>query len=152
MSQDAIKVRIAVAGRYQERQAIQQILANAQLSDLPVIITASWLSATNESDAELNDEQAVHQAVKNMVEIEHADLLLYFPSWTMRRPDLNPAMPDHEARPIWSPGRLIDYGYALAVGLDILIVGTPEQSIYFRGEKSCTPETLREAIKIMIKE
>lgn len=136
--------RIAVAGRYAERHAIKKILTDSKLDDLPVEITASWMDCTEEYDRDLTDEQAMERADQNYDEIFAADILLYFPSWWSGT-ELSQI-----AR--WSPGRLIDYGMALACGLDIIIVGTPEPSIYFRGATVCTPETLREAVKTLMEQ
>lgn len=143
--------RIAIAGRYAERRAIKQILADAKLDDLPVEITASWLDATAEGDGDLSDEQAVEQATQNCQEIIWADILLYFPSWALVP---GYSIQDSEDimtwEPRWSPGRLIDFGIALAYGLELIIVGTPEPSIYFRGVTVCTPETLHETVKKVV--
>lgn len=138
---DVRPTRLAVAGRYQERHAIAQRLNDAKLDDLPVEITSTWLTCPEEHDSDLTDEQAVARANQNCAEIVQADILLYFPSWHW----------DSLFKwfcPNWSPGRLIDYGYALACGLDILIVGRPEPSIYFTPHVAtvCTPKTLRDTL------
>ena len=141
--------RLSVAGRYAERHAIAQILAHANLDTLPVEITASWLNGTAESDADLTDAQAVAQVDQNVLEILSSQALLYVPSWSTRWDDLDPAMPSHEPRPIWSPGRLIDFGLAMGVMIPIIVVGRPEPTIYQRGElvTVCDWGTLRETIQ-----
>lgn len=147
--------RLAVAARYADRQDIQHFLDLAQLTKLPVQLTASWLTATEESDADLTDAQAEQAVSTNRNEIREAHLLLYFSCWIRSRPDLNPSMPDHPAYPLWSPGRLIDYGLAVASNIPILIVGQPEPSIYFRGEQVSvcerTPMALYRAVKGMVR-
>ncbi len=125
--------RLAVAARYHERQRITQLLAEAQLDTLPAIITASWLRCTAEGDACLTDAQARRQAETNVREILLADLLLYVPSDT------------------WSPGRCIDVGIALGNSIPVLIVGPPENSIYFRGLPSCEWGALRETVGRMLR-
>jgi hypothetical protein len=74
----------------------------------------------------LSDSEAGVQIIQNRRDIQDSDALLYFPSL------------------VWSPGRLIDYGMALAYGLPIIICGAPENSMYFRSEMVtvCEPVTL----------
>ena len=145
---------IAVAARYADRREIQRFLDLAQLTHLPVRLTASWLSATAEQDADLTDAQAEHAVLTNRQEIRRAHLLLYFPCWIRGRPDLNPSMPDHPAYPLWSPGRLIDVGIAMACSVPVLVVGMREPSIYFRGASVSvcerTPMALYRAVKGMV--
>ena len=136
--------RIAIAARYAERQTIRQFLDAAQLTNLPVTITASWLSATAEQDADLTDDQAEQAALTNWKEIRESHLLLYFSCWQRD-------IAIRDAKPLWSPGRLIDLGMALACRVPVLVVGERETSIYFRQAlvSVCerTPLALYRAIK-----
>lgn len=138
-------LRLAVAGRYPERHTIKQVLAEAKLDALPVVITASWLDCTEESDADLTDEQAVSRAAINRGEIASAHALRYFPSWLKDEWGGN-------FLPRWSPGRLIDVGMAIACGVPIIIVGRPEPSLYFRGDMvtACEFETLRQTVQMVL--
>jgi len=139
--------RLAIAGRYAERHTIKQMLAEAKLDTLPVVITASWMDCDEEGDADLTDEQAVDRVAQNMREIANAHALLYVPSWTDSR--FEPGV----MLPVWSPGRLIDVGLAMGFGVPIIVVGRPEPSIYFRGElvTVCEWETVRETIKRVLR-
>ena len=141
--------RLAVAGRYAESHAIKDMLAQANLDALSVVITASWMDCPEEGDADLTDEQSVSRAKINRGEIASAHALLYVPSWTQNRQDIIPKMPDHEPFPRWSPGRLIDVGIAFACRVPVIVVGKVEPSIYFRGElvTVCAWGTLRETIQ-----
>jgi|CXWL01.1.fsa_nt_gi hypothetical protein len=138
--------RIAVAARYADRREIQQFLDLAQLTHLPVQLTATWLTATAEQDADLTDAQAEQAAETNWREISDADLLLYFPCWAG----------DRAGRyPFWSPGRLIDFGIAVGSLIPILVVGQPEPTIYQRGAQVSvcerTPMALYRAVKGMVR-
>lgn len=140
-------LRLAIAGRYAERHTIKQMLTEAKLDALPVVITASWLDCTEEGDANLTDEQAVSRAKINRAEIASAHALIYVPSWVYTRSGL----PD---RVVWSPGRLIDVGIAFANRIPIIIVGSPEPSVYFRGDMVtvCEPETLRATVQRVLQQ
>lgn len=139
--------RLAVAGRYAERHAIAEMLRDAQLDQLPVEITATWLTGPEACDGDLTDEQAVEQVETNTREIKSADALLYVPSWY--------TVPSGDSVGIarWSPGRLIDFGMAMGFTIPIIVVGQPEHTIYQRGElvTVCAPETLRETIQRVLK-
>lgn len=139
--------RLAVAGRYAERHAIAEMLRGAQLDQLPVEITASWLTGEEACDAELTDDQAVEQVDTNTGEIMCADALLYVPSWYTAPSADSPGI----AR--WSPGRLIDFGMAMGFMIPIIVVGTPEPTIYQHSEfvTVCDPATLRDTIQRMLK-
>ena len=134
--------KLAVAGRFAERHTITRMLATAQLDPLLVVVTASWLASEAESDGVMSDEAARLQVETNIVEILNADLLLYVPSWFMGTLTNG----GHVWDPRWSPGRCIDVGIAMGAGVPVLIVGTPEPSIYFRGMPSCQPGELRETV------
>lgn len=139
--------RLAVAGRYAERHAIAEMLRDAQLDQLPIEITASWLTGPEAYDADLTDEQAAEQVETNTGEIMCADALLYVPSWY--------TAPSADSAGIarWSPGRLIDFGMAMGFMIPIVVVGRPESTIYQRGElvTVCSLETLRETIQRVLK-
>jgi hypothetical protein len=133
--------RIAIAGRYQDRHAIKELLMAAGVQELPgIMLTATWLTLAAEHDGDLSDEQAYEQVMINDREIAAADLLLYFPCWS------------DDGLPCWSPGRLIDFGMALARGVPILIVGQPEPTIYQRRTlvRDCMPATLAETMRQML--
>lgn len=133
-------IRLSVAGRYQDRATIKRQINQSGLfvqSAFPVDITASWIDSANENDAALSDFQAKEQVMLNMQEIADADVLLYF------------SCVNALGEPFWTPGRLIDFGIAFGKGKPIIIVGKPEESIYFRCHlvTSCEPNKLCETIK-----
>lgn len=135
--------RLAVAGRYQDRHSILAMLEKADLSTIPAVLTASWLTGTAENDAALTDAVAYGQVATNLAEIKQADALLYFTCHT-----------SIGGYPFWSPGRLIDFGIALASNVPIIVVGKPEPTIYQRGQlvTVCTIKTLRETVKTVMGE
>lgn len=141
--------KLAVAGRYQDRRAIKKVLAGANLEPFGTMITASWLDSSADSDGAMTDSDARVQVETNVVEILNADLLLYFPSWKHERCGKDEAL-NFIAYPRWSPGRCIDVGIAIGASVPVLIVGTPEPSIYFRGIPSCRPDELRETVQWML--
>ena len=133
--------RLAVAARFADRHDIRHFLTVAQLTQLPAQITATWLTVTAKQDADLTDAQAEHAAMINRQEIRRAHLLLYFPCWGR----------NSGPSPLWTPGRLIDVGLAMACSVPVLVVGIREPSMYFRGAQVSvcerTPMALYRAVK-----
>jgi hypothetical protein len=126
MNQTLAPSRLAVAGRYLDRHATQAFLDSVPFAQHGFAITASWLTQPEASDSDLNDAQAIERAELNILEITKADALLYFPKWVEARLD------GTDSWPLWSPGRLIDVGLAMALCVPIVVVGKVEPSIYFR--------------------
>jgi hypothetical protein len=136
--------RVAIAGRYKERQKMLDVINDTHLA-LTVEIQASWLLNPMKDDETLTEQEAASWALLNCYEIANAEALIYFPSWWK---------PIGETSgPCWSPGRLIDFGIALGTGKKIIICGKPEPSIYFRGGlvTVCEPDTLVETVKRVLK-
>lgn len=131
MSPDS-RMCIAVAGRYAERARIKHVL---KCLDRRYRLTASWLDLTAENDRSLSDAEAEAQVFTNRNEIVECDLLLYFAS----------AVP--------SMGRCVDLGMALALGIDVIVVGRHDlfqDSIYLRGLPVCEEEQLMETVKRVV--
>lgn len=135
-------IKIAVAGRYQDRATIREQIRIAGLDREPFELTASWITNTQENDAAMTDEQAMLQAQVNVIEIVQADALLYFPCFNAL------------GEPFWSPGRLIDFGIAMATCVPIIVVGPREPTMYQRGELVTSvraPTEIRPAIEYILR-
>lgn len=133
--------RLAVAARYQDRDAVVTLLRNAKIDTLALEVTASWLSNTAGSDSDVSLNDAQKQVVINRREIILSHALLYLPCWNIN------------FKPEWSPGRLIDVGIAMAMGLPVIVCGRREPSLYFNGYqplRQCWPDELHDALAELV--
>jgi len=121
-------VRIYVASYYDTKERIKPFVT--QLKDIGHVITSTWTEEPHEtdSDAALTDGLRKYYAWRDLEEIDDAELLL------LDTFDVNPR-----------GGREFEAGYALALGLEVWLVG-PERSIfhkYLRVRFETWPEAIR---------
>lgn len=152
-------ITVSVAGAYEDRGAICTMLmqalslpsgpiTKAQLACLEFMLRAEWLNSTVASDEALTKAQVQAIQDQNKADIRASDVLVYVPK-------LGPstlAMYSGTFLPAWTPGRLIDYGIAVAFDQPIVICGPVESACpYFRGARVrvCEPKNLAETIRGM---
>lgn len=112
-------MKIYLAGPYQHKDKIINY-ANAARA-VGIEITSSWLEEPHDSKIELKDlteEQHATYALRDLRDIDVADALVLF------------AVPPTDT-PIPRAGRHVEFGYALAQGLEIVVVGGKENIFHY---------------------
>lgn len=132
--QSARGMRFYLAGRYDRR---------AELFDAAHFLecfghrsTARWLTGAHEKpeggdDALYTPEELAMFAAQDTEDIETSDLLISF----TETPDVG----------YTSGGRMVEFGYALALGLDIAIIG-PRENVFMQAPTIRQAPTLQEFI------
>ena len=105
-------MKVAVAGRYPERERIRAKLALEGLPTEDMTVTADWLVLSYRDDGDVTHRQAQAQVMTNHDEIAACDVLVFLPSWTP------------------SAGRFVDLGMALAFRKPVIVLGEPNEELF----------------------
>ncbi len=111
-------MRVYLAGPYQHKDRIQKCAD--QLMEAGIVVTSSWLSETHPPNTQLHevsDETKTEYALRDLKDIDAADWFVLF------------TVPLTDA-PIPRAGRHVEFGYALAQGIPILVVGGVKENIF----------------------
>ena len=100
------------AGRYGRRGELRRYAR--ELRSMGITVTSRWLDGAQESDSNGSPEQAMRHAMDDLEDLNLADVLVAF----TEGPDPAP----NRAR----GGRHVEFGYALAKGMRICVVGHRE--------------------------
>lgn len=119
---------VYVAGPYAARHRLNGFAVH--LRDLGVEVTASWLQETHDitpgtinAATDLTDADVSRHAATDLHDISRADLLVLI---TAEVSGLDPTT-------VFSGGRHVETGYALAVDVPVLVVGEPENVFHRLG-------------------
>ena len=112
-------MQVYFAGPYQWKERIE-VYAQRFTEGLGVSVTSSWLNELHAPDmqlAELADDVNTKYAKADLRDIDRADVFVLF------------AVPATDT-PIPRAGRHVEFGYALARGLPIYVVGLEKENIF----------------------
>ncbi len=111
-------MRVYIAARYGRRLEMLQVASD--LEGLGHIVTSSWISGKHETrpgiDNNGTEEERRGWAVEDLSDLSAADTLIAFTEY-----------PNSEGR--GRGGRHVEYGYAMAVGCDLIVVG-PRENVF----------------------
>lgn len=114
-------VKVYLAARYSRKN---EIAAYAQeLKSMGFEVTSTWTEETHATNVQLTDiTPATHAeySQRDISEIDAADMMVFFS--------------ESPTEPHVRGGRHVEFGYALAIGLDILIVGPAENIFHYLPE------------------
>ena len=111
-------MRCYLAGRYAEKNRLNQLAS--QLRELGVSITSSWLEEAHPPESKLKDIDRVKlpkYPQRDLDDIDAADILIFFSE-------------DPDTATVRG-GRHVEFGYALAKGKPILVVGPLENIFHY---------------------
>lgn len=109
---------VYLAGRYSRKNELRECAAELEACDY--LVTSSWLKEHYDPNVqlkELTDEDNRKIAEQDVVDIDRAEALVFFAE-------------DQNAQPPRG-GRHAEYGYALAKGLQLFVIGAKENIFHF---------------------
>lgn len=125
-------MKVYLAAPYAARETIREY--GQQLTRVGFTVTASWLNETHEihkgtagAASDLPDEQVAKHASDDLRDIDGSDLLVTFAANSLDLPDGFGG----------SGGRHVETGYAIAIGMPVLVVGEPE-NVFHRLPRVCS--------------
>lgn len=121
-------MKIYLAAPYAARDAVR--LRGQELTRIGFTVTASWLDETHEINSDttgaatgLPDAQVAVHAATDLRDIDGSDLLVAFTAGALGVDG-------------GSGGRHVETGYAIALGMPVLVVGEPE-NVFHRYPRAC---------------
>lgn len=102
---------IYIAGRFDRKEELRGYADT--LTSLGYYITSTWLYGKHESDGECTTDELAAFAEEDLLDIMNADVLLAFTE-------------DKLSSGYHSGGRHVELGFALGQGIDVAIIGPPE--------------------------
>lgn len=112
-------MKVYLAAPYQWKDRI--IERATELRSLEIEVTSSWLEEPHKPSttlSELTDEQHAQYALRDLQDINEADILILF------------AVPSTDT-PIPRAGRHVEFGYALAARKSVWLVGNKENIFHY---------------------
>jgi len=106
-------MKVYLAARYSSK-AQMEVYAQ-KLEKIGIEVTSRWLEEPHASDAEISDDLKTQYALMDLEDVERADVLIFF--------SVEPTTPTPRG------GRHVEFGYALALGVHIIVVG-PKENIF----------------------
>lgn len=116
-----------IAARYSRREEIKQFAQ--QLRSMGIQVTSSWLTETHSPTIqikEIADRELRELAEQDMRDIEEADSFLFFAEDQNNQPPRG--------------GRHVEFGYALARGKRIFVIGEKENIFHYLPWVSVHPD------------
>ena len=128
-------MKVYLASRYSRKTELRKYANKARKEGIK--ITSSWLREHNAPDAilsQISDKRNRDYALQDLKDIKRADTLVLFSE--------NPLVG------IPRGGRLTEFGYALALGKSIIVVGPRENTFMYMLEVTVVP-TWEDALEII---
>lgn len=101
---------IYIAGRFDRKEELRGYADT--LTSLGYYVTSTWLYGKHESDGECTTDELAAFAEEDLLDIMNADVLLAF----TETPEIG----------YQTGGRHVELGFALGQGIDVAIIGPPE--------------------------
>lgn len=129
-------MRLYIAARYSRKQEMEQVRDRLERNSIEV--TSGWLDEPHAPDTPLDgisSDQSREYAQKDLDDIDRSDTFLFF------------------SEDVLTPrgGRHVEFGYALAKGKDIYVIGDEENIFHFLPQVKLFPSVgffLREVINV----
>jgi hypothetical protein len=124
-------MKIYIAARYSRRDEMRVVAQ--KLEEMGHIVTSTWLRENNPLDCHMGDDtQEFYRRHANvdLIDIEEAGAMLFFAE------DPKVGVP--------RGGRHVEFGYALALGLSIFVIGPHENIFHYASPRIKHIETVEE--------
>lgn len=131
-------MKIYLAGKYSSKEEIRE--KAAELRALGIEVTSTWLEephAPNTAMSDVPEDDLAVYAQNDLTDIEMADWLVFFS--------------EDPTTSVVRGGRHVEFGYALATDMGILVVG-PHENIFHHLPEVIVISTWNEAKEFLVKE
>jgi nucleoside 2-deoxyribosyltransferase len=108
-------MKVYLASRYSTKPQMEEYAK--ELRSLGIEVTSRWLEETHASDADISVELKRKYALMDLEDVGFADVLVFF--------SVEPTTP------MVRGGRHVEFGYALGLGIPIIVVGPKENIFHF---------------------